>query len=145
MIIIRWLLDQRDLQKVMKFVDMAETFHLPVCILSTVPVSNWFAVRTIWHHWKVSIHECHVANNYTMVFSNFEKRFWSSQCIPQEWWQVCPLCVAFWTVGSLHWRAELKYAYRADGDAEDPDKKLAEIEDRLNKYDRHLDLLKLLD
>src|SRR5882757_2932944 len=94
-------------QKVVRWVDFAETFHLTAVYQSTVPwctiiIRNAFGVAGVVHQ---------PANRFSMRYA------WPS---------------AYW--GSLPLEGGIEAAYRADIDAApDPAAKLKEIEDRLNK------------
>lgn len=124
-------------QKVVRFVDLAETFHLPVVYLMDCPgfmigleaekaatirhgVRAMAAVNQTTVPWCTII----VRNSFGVagVVHQPAGRFSIRYAWPSAYW------------GSLPLEGGIEAAYRADIDAaEDPKAKLAEIEDRLNK------------
>jgi len=124
-------------QKVVRFVDLAETFHLPVVYLMDCPgfmigleaekaatirhgVRAMTAVNQTTVPWCTII----VRNSFGVagVVHQPAGRFSMRYAWPSAYW------------GSLPLEGGIEAAYRADIDAaEDPKAKLAEIEDRLNK------------
>ncbi len=124
-------------RKVERFVDTAETFHLPVVYLVDCPgfqvgleaEQNGTikeGVRAMSAIWQTTMPWCAmIVRNVFGVAGAAHKnggRFCTRYAWPSGRW------------GSLPLEGGIEAAYRADiADADDPDAKLAEIEDRLNK------------
>ena len=124
-------------KKVMKFVDMAETFHLPVVYFVDCPgfqiglqseQSGTIkeGVRAMSAMWQTTTPWCSVILRNAFGVAGAAHKNGGRYCTRYAWPS------GRW--GSLPLEGGIEAAYRADIDAaEDPDKKLAEIEDRLNK------------
>ena len=124
-------------KKVTKFLDLAETFHLPVAYLVDCPgfeiglkgEQNGTikeGVRAMTAMWQTTVPWCTIiVRNCFGVAGAAHKnggRFCNRYAWPSGRW------------GSLPLEGGIEAAYRADIDAaDDPEAKLAEIEDRLNK------------
>jgi len=124
-------------KKVIKFVDMAETFHLPVVYLVDCPgfqigLESEQAgtikegVRAMSAMWQTTTPWCSVIIRNCFGVAGAAHKNGGRYCTRHAWPS------GRW--GSLPLEGGIEAAYRADiSEAEDPDAKLAEIEDRLNK------------
>ena len=124
-------------QKVVRFVDLAETFHLPVVYLMDCPgfmigleaekaATIRHGVRAMTAVNQTTVPWCTIIVRNSFGVAGVEHqpagRFSMRYAWPSAYW------------GSLPLEGGIEAAYRADIDAaEDPKAKLAEIEDRLNK------------
>ena len=68
----------------MKFVDMAETFHLPAVYLVDCPGFQIGLTEQAGTKRGRSGNECHVANYDAVVLNNSKERFWCSWRCPQN-------------------------------------------------------------
>ena len=124
-------------KKVIKFVDMAETFHLPVVYLVDCPgfqigLESEQAgtikegVRAMSAMWQTTTPWCSVIIRNCFGVAGAAHKNGGRYCTRHAWPS------GRW--GSLPLEGGIEAAYRADiSEAEDPDAKLAEIEERLNK------------
>ena len=124
-------------KKVMKFVDMAETFHLPVVYLVDCPgfqigleseKSGTIkeGVRAMSAMWQTTTPWCAVIVRNAFGVAGAAHRNGGRYCTRYAWPS------GRW--GSLPLEGGIEAAYRAEIDAaEDPQARLAEIENRLNK------------
>jgi acetyl-CoA carboxylase carboxyltransferase component len=124
-------------QKVIRFVDMAQTFHLPVVHLVDCPgfligleseeaATIRHGVRAMSAIWQTTVPWCSVIvrNAFGVAGAAHQNgsRLSYRYAWPSGWW------------GSLPLEGGIEAAYRADIEAaDDPKAKIAEIEDRLNK------------
>jgi len=124
-------------KKVIKFVDMAETFHLPVVYLVDCPgfqiglesEQNGTikeGVRAMSAMWQTTTPWCSVIIRNAFGVAGAAHKNGGRYCTRYAWPS------GRW--GSLPLEGGIEAAYRADIDAaDDPDAKLQEIEERLNK------------
>jgi len=124
-------------QKVVRFADLAETFHLPVVYLMDCPgfMIGLEAEKaaTIRH----GVRAMAAVNQTTvpLVHHHRAQRLRRRRgCASAGGPGLAALCVALGLLGSLPLEGGIEAAYRADIEAaDDPKAKLGEIEDRLNK------------
>jgi acetyl-CoA carboxylase carboxyltransferase component len=124
-------------KKVIKFVDLAETFHLPVIYLVDCPgfqigLQSEQAgtikegVRAMSAMWQTTTPWCSVIIRNAFGVAGAAHKSGGRYCTRYAWPS------GRW--GSLPLEGGIEAAYRADIDAaENPEEKLSEIEDRLNK------------
>src|SRR5438552_11298296 len=124
-------------QKVERFVDLAQTFHLPVVYLVDCPGfligleaertgTIKQGVRAMAAMWQTTIPWCAVIVRNSFGVAGAAHRNQSRYCMRYAWPS------GRW--GSLPLEGGIEAAYRADLDAApDPNAKMAEIEERLNK------------
>jgi acetyl-CoA carboxylase carboxyltransferase component len=124
-------------KKVIKFVDLAETFHLPVVYLVDCPgfqigLQSEQAgtikegVRAMSAMWQTTTPWCSVIIRNAFGVAGAAHKSGGRYCTRYAWPS------GRW--GSLPLEGGIEAAYRADIDAaENPEEKLSEIEDRLNK------------
>jgi acetyl-CoA carboxylase carboxyltransferase component len=124
-------------KKVIKFVDMAETFHLPVVYLVDCPgfqigleaEQNGTikeGVRAMSAMWQTTTPWCSVIVRNAFGVAGAAHKNGGRYCTRYAWPS------GRW--GSLPLEGGIEAAYRAEiAEADDPDAKLKEIEDRLNK------------
>jgi acetyl-CoA carboxylase carboxyltransferase component len=124
-------------QKVERFVDLAQTFHLPIVYLVDCPGfligkdaeetgTIKQGVRAMSAIWQSSVPWCAVIIRNVFGVAGAAHRNGSQYCVRYAWPS------GRW--GSLPLEGGIEAAYRADLDAaEDPRAKMAEIEDRLTK------------
>lgn len=124
-------------QKVTRFVDLAQTFHLPVAYLADCPgfligleaeqtATIRHGVRAMSAIWQTTVPWCAiiVRNSFGVAGAAHQNggRYCFRYAWPSGWW------------GSLPLEGGIEAAYRAEIEAaEDPKAKLEEIEERLNK------------
>ena len=124
-------------KKVIKFVDLAETFHLPVVYLVDCPgfqigLQSEQAgtikegVRAMSAMWQTTTPWCSVIIRNAFGVAGAAHKSGGRYCTRYAWPS------GRW--GSLPLEGGIEAAYRAEIDAaENPEEKLSEIEDRLNK------------
>ena len=124
-------------QKIIRFVDLAETFHLPVVYLVDCPgfligkqaeeaATIRHGVRAMSAIWQTTTPWCSVIIRNVFGVAGAAHQNSNRYNIRYAWPS------GRW--GSLPLEGGIEAAYRADIDAaDDPDAKLSEIEDRLNK------------
>ena len=124
-------------QKVERFVDLAQTFHLPIVYLVDCPGfligkdaeetgTIKQGVRAMSAIWQSSVPWCAVIIRNVFGVAGAAHRNGSQYCVRYAWPS------GRW--GSLPLEGGIEAAYRADLDAaDDPKAKMAEIEDRLTK------------
>src|SRR5438552_209725 len=125
-------------QKVERFIDIAQTFHLPVVYLVDCPGfligldaektgTIKQGVRAMSAMWQATIPWCAVIVRNSFGVAGAAHRNQSRYCMRYAWPS------GRW--GSLPLEGGIEAAYRADLDAApDPKAKMAEIEERLNKH-----------